>query len=571
MLSLVSMTPPETHTLTLIAGAALNATSPTASIPKPTTDIETALRVASREVAAPSAKKWIIPAAIAAAVALVLVPIMVFVLPGEETKIEHKTIITDKLEIDAENFYQVLLDARKGGRYQEVLAKIDEKGREFSDTKFAGKIQRLQSEVVVQLRQDEDRRKREQERQEAALRQEREYRAALKAAADAEKAGNSAQAMRNIRMAMGIRSDAELDQRLKVLQRRVNFEAALQEGSRLEKMNQLSTAKRQYSEALAFATATERVAVQERISRLEKRIQVEDAVDRAQKALAAKKWREAWDLAQKAKKDGITDERLDKVADRAADELAPKKWLEGPLGIDFIYVPSGSFIMGNPSGHSDEKPAHRVTLSSYYMSRCEVTKSQFEAFQRGLRTAPRARSSQAREPVVSVTWRDAVEFCRYLTSVGGGRVAFRLPTEAEWEFAARGSEGRTYPWGNKKPGSAHANLKGSRDGYEKLAPVGSFPSGATPLGIMDLAGNAAEWCGDYAGAYPSTPRTDPTGPMTGTLRVVRGGSFFGDATWAVATARACRKADSGAYLIGFRVVRDLSEDERAFEKMAKKD
>jgi formylglycine-generating enzyme required for sulfatase activity len=206
---------------------------------------------------------------------------------------------------------------------------------------------------------------------------------------------------------------------------------------------------------------------------------------------------------------------------------------------DMVLVPAGPFAMGidHPQA-TDERPAHRVELSAYYLDRHEVTNAQFAAFVKatGHRTAaeeagtpesedgiswrrPFGAPARPDHPVVYVTWRDAWAYCAWK----GGR----LPTEAEWEKSARGTDGRLWPWGRGfDPG--RGNFWGVADGYEGLAPVGAFPGGASPYGVLDLAGNVWEWCADWYGEnyYATGPAQDPQGPEAGTYKVLRGGSWI---------------------------------------------
>ena len=200
--------------------------------------------------------------------------------------------------------------------------------------------------------------------------------------------------------------------------------------------------------------------------------------------------------------------------------------------------------MGSPDGEGDsnEHPQHTVYLDDYYIDKYEVTNARYQAcVDAGSCNAPRESSSYTRDryfrnpeyadyPVIQVTWFQAEAFCAW----EGGR----LPTEAEWEKAARGTDGRMYPWGNEFDGSklnyCDANCKfgwrdaAYNDGYADTAPVGSYPSGASPYGVMDMAGNVWEWVNDWYGEdyYSQSPSTNPQGPETGTFRVVRGGSWF---------------------------------------------
>lgn len=179
-----------------------------------------------------------------------------------------------------------------------------------------------------------------------------------------------------------------------------------------------------------------------------------------------------------------------------------------------------------------ETPSHRVHVSAFGLDRTEVTQ---EAYARcvtvGVCTSPLIGTSDARLagatlPVVGVSHRDARQYCAF---VGG-----RLPTEAEWERAARGAtRTRSFPWGSGWDGrlANHGRLarpvRTTDDGYAFLAPVGSYPDGASRFGVLDLAGNVTEWVADWFdhAYYANSPRVDPRGPAGGSLRVTRGGSF----------------------------------------------
>lgn len=214
--------------------------------------------------------------------------------------------------------------------------------------------------------------------------------------------------------------------------------------------------------------------------------------------------------------------------------------LSAPVAAEEVFVPAGPFTMGidHPRA-TDEKPSRPVYLSAFAIDRYEVTNARFAIFvaATGYQTdaekhgAERADGISWRQPhgpgstaapshpVVYVSWRDAEAYCAWR----GGR----LPTEAEWEKSARGPDGRLWPWGAAFA-AGRANVWGVEDGYAELAPVGSFPAGASPYGALDLAGNVWEWCADWYDAdyYATAPTQDPQGPATGRFKVLRGGSWI---------------------------------------------
>ena len=196
-----------------------------------------------------------------------------------------------------------------------------------------------------------------------------------------------------------------------------------------------------------------------------------------------------------------------------------------------VLVPAGDFMMGSPTGRSDEQPPHRVYLDAFYMDKFEVTVSRYGRFIESEDLDPPFMWTEARKgrqgekPVIGVDWFEAAAYCRW-----AGK---RLPTEAEWEKAARGTDERMYPWGNEAPTPSHANFGHEKwQGYSTLASVGSLEHGKSPFGIYDLAGNVWEWVADrYDETYyqKSRPGRNPKGPPNGPLRALRGGAWDSDA------------------------------------------
>ena len=218
-----------------------------------------------------------------------------------------------------------------------------------------------------------------------------------------------------------------------------------------------------------------------------------------------------------------------------------------------VPITGGSFEMGWKTGEPDEFPAHRVTLSSYLIDRLEVTVGDYaRCVDARVCTVITPTGPQPTEPlpkdhaVVGVPWYSAKKYCEW--------VGKRLPTEAEWEYAARKPHFLLYPW---KAGfeKTRANARGPEDGYETTSPVGAFPSGATASGIMDMAGNAGEWTADWYEAtwYQKSPEKNPTGPEAPTgQKVVRGGSWADPSYILRSTTRLGIDPNYSNNAIGFR-------------------
>lgn len=221
------------------------------------------------------------------------------------------------------------------------------------------------------------------------------------------------------------------------------------------------------------------------------------------------------------------------------------------------FIPAGEFAMGSDRGQNDEQPVHRVSVKAFYLETQEVTVWRYAEFLVSQKTDPPFKWNEAtsgshqNKPVVGVNWYDARDYCRWV-----GR---RLPTEAEWELAARGTEGRMYPWGDTHPTRGHANAGHTKwHGYDTLTNVGQFELGKTPNGVYDLAGNLWEWVADWYDAtyYQFSPRDNPSGPSAGPLRALRGGAWNNDAKSIRSANRAGYAPDARRNDVGFRCAKD---------------
>ncbi|MEW6750579.1 MAG: SUMF1/EgtB/PvdO family nonheme iron enzyme [Candidatus Latescibacterota bacterium] len=266
---------------------------------------------------------------------------------------------------------------------------------------------------------------------------------------------------------------------------------------------------------------------------------------------------------------------------------------QGRDGARMLLIRGGEFQMGGRleelaglghlRGHLNyeaERPLHRVKLSHFYLDEYEVTNALYHRFLAAVDSSgsrdfdhpqqPAGLSHQQQyateemqgdeQPAVGVNWYDAYAYCAW-----AGK---RLPTEAEWEYAARGRDGtyRSYPWGNEAPGAdgiwrANHTPQGGAglDGFGYAAPVGSFPDGVSPFGIHDLAGNAEEWVQDWwSGSYyqRTAGARDPRGPEEGQQRVIKGGSYGSDAVHIRTATRLYGPPEAKTELQGFRCAQD---------------
>ena len=218
-----------------------------------------------------------------------------------------------------------------------------------------------------------------------------------------------------------------------------------------------------------------------------------------------------------------------------------------------VLVPAGEFIMGSWKGDADERPERRVYLDAYFFDKDQMTVGEYAKFLDATsHSVPSdwnimSRAMHKNRPVVNVEWADAVAYCKW-----AGK---RLPTEAEWEKAARGTDGRTYPWGDEPPSKFHGNMKKELwNNHMGLTPVGMFEDGRSPYGINDMAGNVWEWVSDWydPNYYRTAPLRNPTGPTTGSHKVVRGGSWGSGPEGLRSSERETRLPSFQGYGTGFR-------------------
>jgi formylglycine-generating enzyme required for sulfatase activity len=215
-------------------------------------------------------------------------------------------------------------------------------------------------------------------------------------------------------------------------------------------------------------------------------------------------------------------EKIQRRHKRSHEKTVSAKHLERSMAL----VPAGEFIMGSSTGDADEQPVRHVYVDAFYMDKHQLAVGEYAKFLEATsHTAPpewdiMRKSMHQNRPVVNVDWTDADAYCRW-----AGK---RLPTEAEWEKAARGTDGRIYPWGNEIPTGFHANMKKEVwNNHVVLTPVGMFEGGKSPYGIYDMAGNVWEWVNDWYAPnyYKSGSLRNPAGPPLGDYKVVRGGSW----------------------------------------------
>lgn len=239
------------------------------------------------------------------------------------------------------------------------------------------------------------------------------------------------------------------------------------------------------------------------------------------------------------------------------------KFIGSHRGGPMVLIPAGEFAMGSDLGQEDEQPVHRVSVKAFYLDVYETTVSRYAEFLASQKPDAPFKWNEAtagaheNKPAVGVNWYDARDYCRW--------VGKRLPTEAEWEIAARGTEGRIYPWGSAHPTRGHANAGETRwRGYNTLSNVGRFELGKTPEGVYDLSGNLWEWVADWYDPtyYQFSVRDNPKGPSAGPLRALRGGAWNNDSKAIRSSNRAGYAPDARRNDVGFRCAQDGPSPER---------
>jgi formylglycine-generating enzyme required for sulfatase activity len=313
----------------------------------------------------------------------------------------------------------------------------------------------------------------------------------------------------------------------------------------------------------------------------QKRREAEAAEQKRREAEAAERKRREAEAAERKRREAEAAERKRREAEAAEQKRRdPIVKLPGGATLELIQIPEGVFLMGSsdndPDADRDEKPQHRLHLPTYYIGKTPVTNAQFRPFLEGdgytnraywsdngwewrtklKRTQPYHWNDKkwngAAQPVVGVSWYEAAAYCRWLSAQTGDN--YCLPSEAEWEKAARGTDGRIYPWGNQAPDKTRANF-GKAVG--RTTPVGIYPAGASPYGVLDMAENVWEWTRSEYQDYPYNPddgREEGSDPA-GKVFTLRGGSWYTDRTYVRCAARYWYDPYYGVDVIsGFRVL-----------------
>ena len=215
-----------------------------------------------------------------------------------------------------------------------------------------------------------------------------------------------------------------------------------------------------------------------------------------------------------------------------------EKAITNSIGMEFVLIPAGTFTMGSDTGETDERPAHQVKISRpFYLGKYEVTQEQWQAV---MGTNPSLFQGDPKRPVEQVAWQDAQEFIRRLNAKENVKI-YRLPTEAEWEYAARAGTTTTYSFGNDVSQLRQYGWYAD-NAAKQTHPVGQLQP--NPWGLYDMHGNVWEWVLDWSGRYPAGAVTDPQGPDSGSQHMRRGGGWNNGASY-------CRSSNRYS-VVGFR-------------------
>jgi len=275
--------------------------------------------------------------------------------------------------------------------------------------------------------------------------------------------------------------------------------------------------------------------------------------------MSSKQAAQAEDVLDIANKLGLDEEQqivyhqLQQRIPQSHKRSLPKKASGQVFEQSMVLIPAGEFTMGSLKGDPDEQPVRKVYVDAFFIDKDQMTAGKYGTFlDSTAHEAPAdwdimSKPMHQKRPVVNVEWADAEAYCRW-----AGK---RLPSEAEWEKAARGTDGRTYPWGNELPTDFHANMKKETwNNHAVLTPVGMFERGKSPYGVYDMAGNVWEWVNDWYSPdyYKTAPLRNPTGPPKGTYKVVRGGSWGSSPKDLRSSDRESRLPSFGGLGTGFR-------------------
>jgi len=250
----------------------------------------------------------------------------------------------------------------------------------------------------------------------------------------------------------------------------------------------------------------------------------------------------------------------------AQEKKAPRKTDVG--GITFVSIPGDSFLMGTDDGEDDEKPARRITLGAYMIAETEVTQELYESI---MSANPSKEKGDPKLPVETVTWYEAVRFCNMLSERHGlercyddstwvgdlSKNGFRLPTEAEWEYACRAGTTTEYCTGDDESGLARAGWYGFDAGNSGGRPHPVAQKEPNARGLYDMHGNVWEWTNDWFGPYDETELLNPVGPDEATYKTLRGGSWFDEASYCRSAFRINDRPDRTGYFTGFRIARSV--------------